>query len=142
MTITEDMVRLVRIEQFVVQWFPITPGEPHTYRFDIIHDSAFSFYIDDMLVTSGIPEADFPNPDARVLFGSRAAGQETVAEWDYLRVTAMPKPVAWLPMAVGVMMLLHRERTHTRTLSPSREGWPNGCLLRRSHDTSSRAIPQ
>ena len=69
---------------------PISIGEPHTYRIEVYSDE-YVWYIDGVVVASGVPEGPYPDPDARMFWGAErrwdagCSRPDTTAAWDYVR---------------------------------------------------------
>ncbi len=70
---------------------PITQGA-HTYRIEVFPDE-YIWYIDGVVVDSGVPEGPYPDPNARLIWGAEisynSAPPATTA-WDYVRFGRIP----------------------------------------------------
>jgi hypothetical protein len=74
---------------------PISVGEPHTYRVEVYSDE-YVWYIDGVVVDSGVPEAPYPDPNASVTFGAELLSDgypppPTTTAWDYVRFGEIPE---------------------------------------------------
>jgi hypothetical protein len=76
------LLRDIYIPRVIV---PISAGEPHTYRVEVYSDE-YVWYIDGVVVDSGVPEGPYPDPNAFVAWGTRGfEGMTNTTAWDYVR---------------------------------------------------------
>lgn len=90
-TIAEDQVRLIRDAAMPMVWADIAPGVPHTYRLELYGADSYCFYIDGILIDTGIPEGAYPTSDSKLVFGARAPGEPATTQWDYIRFGVIPQ---------------------------------------------------
>ncbi|MCH7595613.1 MAG: hypothetical protein IID35_03555 [Planctomycetes bacterium] len=81
------LLRDVSIPRVIV---PISVGEPHTYRIEVYSDE-YVWYIDGVVVDSGVPEGPYPDPNASVTWGGRWHGFDAEIAWDYVRFGDIPE---------------------------------------------------
>jgi len=63
---------------------------PHTYRVEVFADE-YVWYIDGVVVDSGVPEGPYPDPTARVTWGIEGNdGVTATTAWDFVRVGRIP----------------------------------------------------
>ncbi|MCH7526818.1 MAG: hypothetical protein IID39_05220, partial [Planctomycetes bacterium] len=85
-------VRIWRSNKIPFVFVDIETGIPHTYRIEHYTDELYIYYIDDEIVDSGVPEGDFPNASARIIWGSLMWWTPSTNEWDYVRYGTIPEP--------------------------------------------------
>jgi len=85
---TDSAVALSRlyVPRIVV---PVSAEEPHVYRVEVFAD-VYIWYIDGVVVDSGIPEGPYPDANAFLVWGARRAYVDATTSWDYLRVGRIP----------------------------------------------------
>lgn len=69
----------------------VSPGVPHIYRLEV-HPDEYIWYIDGMVVDSGLPQGPYPDANAALLWGTRSngIGAATTSAWDYIRYGRIP----------------------------------------------------
>ena len=92
------------------QYFEIEPGVPHTYRLEVYGGAYFEFTIDGEVRSSGVPEATWPNSDARMVFGARYYQSAHNTKWYYIRfgtikIERIPTVSQW-SMAITILLIL------------------------------------
>lgn len=71
---------------------PISIGLPHVYRVDVFPDK-YLWYIDGVVIDSGVPEGSYPDPDAFVIWGASLTydgAPAAITAWDYVRLGRIP----------------------------------------------------
>lgn len=64
--------------------------EPHTYRVEVFADE-YVWYVDGVVVDSGVPEGPYPDPNARITWGIEGNDDVTATTaWDFVRVGRIP----------------------------------------------------
>jgi hypothetical protein len=75
---------------------PISVGEPHTYRIEVYADE-YLWYIDGVIVDSGVPEAPYPDPNAQIVWGAEVthdSAPTATTAFDYVRFGEIPEPAS------------------------------------------------
>ena len=84
------LLRDVFIPRVIV---PISVGEPHTYRIEVLADE-YVWYIDGVQVDSGFPEGAYPDPNAVLAWGAEVSHPDAptaTTGWDYVRFGEIPE---------------------------------------------------
>lgn len=68
----------------------VTPGVPHTHRLGLYGDELYVWYVDGLVVDSGLPEGIFPSFVPTIGFRTKSAFLEHTAAWDYIRYGVIP----------------------------------------------------
>ena len=111
LTIASDRVRLIRGVQYPVVWVDSQPDTAHTYRLEVDGAADFRWFIDTQLITSGVPEGEFPNPAAFLTWGAKYHLSESTNSWDYVMFGAIPEPGTGVLLLGGAGLLLVRTRS-------------------------------
>lgn len=92
----DDQVRFIRdVGLFDVLYFDTQAGVPHTYRLEVFTDALYLFYIDGVVVDSGLPEqhpVPFLNSNTVVNFRSKAVSVESTTTWSFFRWGQLQNP--------------------------------------------------
>ena len=116
-SMASGLAGILRGYPYPIQYFEIEPGVPHTYRLEVYGAEYFSLSIDEVIVDDGLPEADWPTPDALISFGSRYYLNEHITQWDYIRFGSIPEPASGLMLLAGSLFV---QRRHPRFAAPRR----------------------
>ncbi len=84
-SIAGDLAELVRDNQLPFIEVNITPGMPHTYRLELFGDELYVWYIDGVIVASGVPEGAYPSSNPNMNFRAKAAWGANLTRWSYIR---------------------------------------------------------
>ncbi len=82
--IAGDLAQLNRDNQLPIIQVAITPG-PHTHRLELFGDELYVWYIDGVIVDSGVPEGAYPSANPNMNFRNKAAWLPNLTRWSYIR---------------------------------------------------------
>jgi len=71
---------------------PVSTGV-HTYRVEVYND-AYLWYVDGLVVDSGVPEGPYPDPNAQIVWGAEVTydgAPAATTAWDYVRFGEIPQ---------------------------------------------------
>jgi hypothetical protein len=73
---------------------PITASQPHTHRIEVFADQ-YLWYIDGVVVNSGVPVGPYPDPNAFITWGIDGyKGMANTTAFDYIRLGEIPQPAS------------------------------------------------
>ncbi len=90
--IARDLAKLNRDNLLPIVFVDIEPGMPHVYRLELYGADLYIWYIDGVIVDSGVPEGAFPADNARITFRGKSWHLPAVIRWDYIRYGHIPIP--------------------------------------------------
>ncbi len=89
-TIARDQVKLVRDVLLPILFLDIEPDIFHTYRLELRDTTSYAWFIDGVVVDSGIPEGAYPSFFPFLGWQCRAFEMDTQTQLDYLRYGVIP----------------------------------------------------
>ncbi len=82
--ITRDLVKLNRDNTLPIIFVDIEPGA-HTYRLELYGADLYVWYIDGVVVDSGLPEGAYPSYNPTLTFRAKSYWLPNLTRWDYIR---------------------------------------------------------
>ncbi len=86
-----DQAKLNRDNTLPIIFVDIQPGVPHTYRLELYTDQLYIWYIDSVIVDSGVPEGTYPSFNPGMNFRNKAGFLPNTCKWDYIRYGTIPQ---------------------------------------------------
>ncbi|TWT44112.1 hypothetical protein RAS1_05190 [Phycisphaerae bacterium RAS1] len=92
--IARDTAKFHRDDGLPNIYISIAPDVPHTYRLELFGADLYTWYIDGMVVASGVPEGAYPSFYPAMNFGTRAWRLPNTTRWNYIRYGTIPLDAA------------------------------------------------
>ena len=89
-SIADDQVELWRDNLLPILFIDIEPGVPHTYRLELHGADLYIWYIDGVIVDSGVPQGPYPSFNPKLTWRAKAAWLPNTTSWDYIRYGTIP----------------------------------------------------
>jgi hypothetical protein len=89
-TIARDRVRFVRDNQLPVVYADIDCESAHTYRLELCGANWYDWYVDGVLIDSGVPEGPYPTETGVVQWAASSWYADNTVQWDYVRLGNLP----------------------------------------------------
>ena len=109
-TITDTRVQLFRDTAIPLAFVDIAPGEPHTYRLELRGSESYAWFVDGVVVDTGVPEGTYPNPDSTCVWGVRRHSVNATTRWDYVSYGVIPEPATGFLFLAGAAFLVGARR--------------------------------
>ncbi|MEE9297212.1 MAG: IPTL-CTERM sorting domain-containing protein [Phycisphaerae bacterium] len=121
-TIAKDEVRFLRDAALPIVFTDLTPGA-HVFRLELDNTpppGTYLFKIDGEVIDSGTAERIFPKTDSFIVFGARAAVEDSTTKWNFIEFGSMDKQevptlsqwgilvLTLLLLAAGTILFKHR----------------------------------
>jgi len=90
-TIARDQAKLNRDNLLPIVFVDIEPGVPHTYRLELYDAARYVWFIDGIIVDSGIPEGAFPSFFPAINWRTKSWLLPNTTQWDYIRFGTIPQ---------------------------------------------------
>jgi hypothetical protein len=88
--IGDSQIRFLRDSFLPLVYANIQPGVPHTFRLELSGTQSYTFWIDSVLIDSGVPEGPYPVSSSFVTFRGKASSPVNTTKWDYVRFGRIP----------------------------------------------------
>ncbi len=89
--ISRDLVKFNRDNNLPIFFVVIDPDVPHTHRLELHGEELYTWYIDGVLVDSGVPEGTYPLNNPSITWHAQSAFLESHVTWDFLRYGTIPE---------------------------------------------------
>ncbi|MCH8146976.1 MAG: hypothetical protein IH987_03155 [Planctomycetes bacterium] len=89
-TIARDQVKLFRDALLPILFFDIAPDVFHTYRLELRDTTSYAWFIDGVVVDSGIPEGAYPSVFPVLGWRAKVSEMDSTSEIDYVRYGVIP----------------------------------------------------
>ena len=91
-TVAKDQIRFIRGNFNPVFYVDLQSGVPHTHRLELSGSDSYSWYVDGLLLDSGMPDASISFSDAVIQWRTRSWQLPNDTQWNYIRYGTIPQP--------------------------------------------------
>jgi len=88
--IARDQAKMNRDNALPIVFVDLAPG-PHTHRLELVGAQSYTWFVDGLVIDSGIPEGVLTTQNPRITWLAKAAWVANTTKWDYIRYGTIPR---------------------------------------------------